>query len=109
MDSHVDLIVIGTGAGAGSVACKCRSAGWSVTVVDSRPCGATCQRRWCDPKKVLVDDETERILDAHLLGAHAEEVINLFALAIRSGLRASDVKHTVYAYPTSPSDVSYLV
>src|SRR5713226_4818046 len=49
-----DLIVIGTGAAAGAAAYPCRSAGWSVTVVDSRPYGGTCQLRGCDPKKVLV-------------------------------------------------------
>src|SRR5215469_16625998 len=54
MDSTVDLIVIGTGAAAGSVAYTCRASGWSVTVVDSRPFGGTCQLRGCDPKKVLV-------------------------------------------------------
>jgi glutathione reductase (NADPH) len=59
--------------------------------------------------KVLVEDGTERILGAHLLGVHAEEVINLFALAIRSDLRASDLKHLVYSYPTSASDVPYMV
>ncbi len=59
--------------------------------------------------KVLVEEGTERILGAHLLGLHAEEVINLFALAIRIGLRASDLKQMVYAYPTSASDVSYMV
>jgi len=59
--------------------------------------------------KVLVEEGTERILGAHLLGMHAEEVINLFALAIRAGLRASDLKHMVYAYPTSASDVSSML
>ncbi len=59
--------------------------------------------------KVLVEEGTDRILGAHLLGLHAEEVINLFALTIRSGLRASDLKQMVYAYPTSASDVSYMV
>src|SRR5229473_2616207 len=54
--------------------------------------------------KVLVEEGTERILGAHLLGLHAEEVINLFALAIRAGLRASDLRSMVYAYPTSASD-----
>src|ERR1700680_3946675 len=49
-----DLIVIGPGSAAGSVAYPCRSAGWSVTVVDSRPFGGTCQLRGCDPNKVLV-------------------------------------------------------
>ncbi|HVA88282.1 MAG TPA: NAD(P)/FAD-dependent oxidoreductase, partial [Chloroflexota bacterium] len=51
--------------------------------------------------KVLVEEGSERILGAHLLGPHAEEVINLFALAIRSGLRATDLKQMIYAYPTS--------
>jgi glutathione reductase (NADPH) len=59
--------------------------------------------------KVLIEEDTERILGAHLLGAHAEEVINLFALAIRTGLHAGDLKHMVYAYPTSSSDVSYML
>jgi glutathione reductase (NADPH) len=59
--------------------------------------------------KVLVEEGTDRLLGAHLLGFHAEEVINLFALAIRAGLRASDLKTMVYAYPTSASDVSYMV
>jgi glutathione reductase (NADPH) len=59
--------------------------------------------------KTLVEEGTGRILGAHLLGLHAEEVINLFALAIRAGLRASDLKQMVYTYPTSASDVGYMV
>ena len=59
--------------------------------------------------KVLVEESSGRILGADLLGLHAEEVINLFGLAIRSGLRASDLKEMLYAYPTSSSDVSYMV
>ena len=59
--------------------------------------------------KTLVEEGTDRILGAHLLGLHAEEVINIFALAIRMGLRASDLKHMVYAYPTSASDVSSML
>ena len=54
MATAVDVIVIGTGSAAQSVAYKVREAGWSVAVVDSRPFGGTCQLRGCDPKKVLV-------------------------------------------------------
>src|SRR5918999_3150688 len=50
----VDLIVLGSGEAAQSVAYPCREAGWSVTVVDSDPFGCTCSLRGCDPKKVLV-------------------------------------------------------
>jgi glutathione reductase (NADPH) len=59
--------------------------------------------------KTLVEEGTDRILGAHLLGLHAEEVINIFALAIRSGLKADDLKTMIYAYPTSASDISYMV
>jgi glutathione reductase (NADPH) len=54
MRHQFDLIVIGTGTAASVVAHKCRRAGWSVAVVDSRPFGGTCALRGCDPKKVLV-------------------------------------------------------
>src|SRR5438093_12034332 len=49
-----DVIIIGTGVAASTVAWKCRSAGWRVAIVDSRPFGGTCALRGCDPKKVLV-------------------------------------------------------
>ncbi len=59
--------------------------------------------------KTLIEDGTERILGAHLFGLHAEEVVNMFGLAIRKGLSAGDLKDMVYAYPTSASDISYMV
>jgi glutathione reductase (NADPH) len=58
--------------------------------------------------KVLVEEGSGSILGAHLLGLHAEEVINLFALAIRSELHASVLQQMPYAYPTSSSDVAYM-
>src|SRR5580700_952158 len=54
MHKAFDLVVIGTGSAANTVAGRCREAGWNVAVVDSRPFGGTCQLRGCDPKKVLV-------------------------------------------------------
>jgi glutathione reductase (NADPH) len=63
----------------------------------------------CAMFKVIVDNKADRIVGAHLLGPHAEEVINLFALAIRSGVPATDLKHLLYAYPTSGSDVPYML
>jgi glutathione reductase (NADPH) len=59
--------------------------------------------------KVLVDDVTRRIVGAHLLGPDAGEVINLFAMAMRAGLSASDIKQTLFAYPTSASDMAYMM
>lgn len=59
--------------------------------------------------KVLIDDETDLIVGAHLVGPHAAEVINIFALAIRHGLRADDLKSTMFAYPTGASDVGSML
>ena len=59
--------------------------------------------------KVLVDEDSDHILGAHLVGPHAEEVINLFALAIRHNLTAADLKSTMFAYPTGASDIGYMV
>jgi len=59
--------------------------------------------------KTLVEEDSDRILGAHLVGPHAEEVINLFALAIRHGLTTDDLKGTMFAYPTGASDVGYMI
>jgi glutathione reductase (NADPH) len=59
--------------------------------------------------KVLVEEGTDRILGAHLLGDQAGETINLFAVAIRSGMRATDLGHMVFSYPTHASDVPYML
>jgi len=71
-----DLIVIGTGSAAATVAFKCRFAGWDVAIVDFRPFGGTCALRGCDPKKVLVG--AAEIVDwarrMHGLGFNAENV-----------------------------------
>jgi glutathione reductase (NADPH) len=59
--------------------------------------------------KTLVEDGSGNILGAHLVGPHAEEVINLFGLAIRHGLTTADLKATMFAYPTGASDIGYMV
>lgn len=59
--------------------------------------------------KVLVEEATDRVLGAHLVGPHVDEVINVFALAIRHGLTADDLKTTMFAYPTGASDVGYML
>jgi glutathione reductase (NADPH) len=58
--------------------------------------------------KVLAD-ERGRILGAHLLGPHAEETINLFAMAMRAGITTADVKQMLFAYPTHASDLAYML
>lgn len=59
--------------------------------------------------KVLIEEDTGRILGAHLLGAHAGEVINMFVLAIRHGITAPDLKRTIYVHPAETTDISYML
>ncbi|MFQ5684798.1 MAG: dihydrolipoyl dehydrogenase family protein [Candidatus Binatia bacterium] len=59
--------------------------------------------------KVLVEEESNRILGAHLLGPHAEEVINLFTMAIQFGLCSDDLKKVRYTYPSHSDDISYMM
>jgi glutathione reductase (NADPH) len=59
--------------------------------------------------KVLIEEGTDRIIGAHLLGPHADEVINLFALAIRLRIPAEEVRQVLYSYPTHSSDVRFMV
>jgi glutathione reductase (NADPH) len=59
--------------------------------------------------KVLIEEGSGHILGAHLLGPRADETINLFGLAMRKGLTAADLEEMPYAYPTSASDVWYMV
>jgi len=59
--------------------------------------------------KTLVEEDTDRILGAHLVGPHAEEVINIFGVAIRHGLTTKDRNAMMFAYPTGASDIGYML
>lgn len=59
--------------------------------------------------KTLVDKNTDKILGAHLIGPHAEEVINLFAMAIKTELTTLDIKTMILTYPSASSDIVYMV
>ena len=58
---------------------------------------------------MLVQESSERVLGAHLVGPHVDEVINLFGLAIRHSLTAEDLKATMFAYPSGASDIGYML
>lgn len=59
--------------------------------------------------KVLVEEKTDRLLGAHLLGPDAAEIANLFAFAIRSGLSATNLANAKFVYPTAASDIGYML
>jgi glutathione reductase (NADPH) len=59
--------------------------------------------------KVILREEDGRIFGAHLLGYNAGEAINIFAMAMKFGLSNQDLKKVLWAYPTSISDLKYMI
>ncbi len=59
--------------------------------------------------KVLVEDDTNAILGAHIVGHGAEEIIHLFAMAMKYDLGTAALSDMVYAYPTFASDIKFMV
>ena len=55
--------------------------------------------------KILVDKRSRRILGAQLVGHHGEELIHLFALAMRHGITADRIGDEIYAFPTFAADI----
>ena len=50
--------------------------------------------------KMIVEKESNKVLGVHLIGAHATDLIAEATLAIRKGMTAEDIAHTIHAHPT---------
>ena len=59
--------------------------------------------------KVLIDKKTDRIVGAHLLGHAGEELIHIFALAIKHGITATEIRDFVYGFPTFSADIKSIL
>jgi glutathione reductase (NADPH) len=59
--------------------------------------------------KVLIDAKTDRILGAHLVGHTGEELIHLFALAMKHNITASGVTDLIYGFPTFSADIKSMI
>lgn len=99
-------------AAVGLSEAEAKQSGLAYRVKVERTSGWFTARRVAEPiygYKTIVEPDSGRLLGAHLVGPHADEVINLFGLAIRHGLTAEDLKSTMFAYPTGASDLGYMV
>lgn len=76
------------------------TSGWYSNLRVGEPCAAT---------RVIIDEETDKILGAHLLGPEYAEIINFFSLAMRLDLTTGDLKKMVSAYPSVGSDVGSML
>ena len=89
-----------------------RAAGLDVEVLEHDTTAWFTSTRLGVPRsgaKVVLERGSRRILGAHLLGDAAEEVVNVFAVAIATGATAEVLKALPLAYPTSGSDLIYLL
>lgn len=59
--------------------------------------------------KSVTEKRSGKLLGATILGPHAEEQINVLALAMRHSLDAHAISETLFAYPTGSSDLEYVV
>ena len=59
--------------------------------------------------KVLIDAKTDRIVGAHLVGHAGEELIHIFALAIKHNIAASEIRDFVYGFPTFSADIKSML
>ncbi|MDH4028987.1 MAG: dihydrolipoyl dehydrogenase, partial [Nitrospirota bacterium] len=50
--------------------------------------------------KIIADEATDKILGAHIIGAHASDLIHEVAVAMENGLTVRDIAHTIHAHPT---------
>ena len=58
--------------------------------------------------KILIDQDSDKIVGAHMLGHRGEEIINIFTLAMNHSVKATDLKSTTFAFPTFASDIKNL-
>ncbi len=58
--------------------------------------------------RILVDENGQKVLGAHILGHHAEELANTFALIIRHGIPLEKLRDTLWTYPTSGYYIKYM-
>lgn len=59
--------------------------------------------------KIILNERTEEIVGAHLIGPEAGETINLFTMAINNKMTAKDVKRTIFTYPSWGNDIKSMV
>ena len=86
--------------------------GQAVTVTYQETSGWYSARRINEPVsgfKTLVDNETGQVVGVHLLGSGSDEVINLFALAMKHQIPASVLSDLRYAYPTHASGIGSML
>ena len=58
---------------------------------------------------IIIEKESNRVVGATLLLPHADEVINILAIANEKGVTTPEFKKLMFTYPTVSSDLGYMV
>jgi glutathione reductase (NADPH) len=59
--------------------------------------------------KLIIDKKSDRIIGAHMLAPGVEEIINFFMLAMKTGIKTSEIKNMIFSYPSSTYDIKSMV
>ncbi|MDG4882656.1 NAD(P)/FAD-dependent oxidoreductase [Mesorhizobium sp. WSM4884] len=108
--SHIPaaLYSIPAVAGVGLTEAKARERGLHVKI------HVNDMQRWLSARtyaeavawsKIIVEETTDRIVGAHLVGHVGEELIHIFALAMKYGIPARGLFEMVCAFPTFSADI----
>jgi dihydrolipoamide dehydrogenase len=49
--------------------------------------------------KIVSDSENDRILGVHIIGAHASEIIHEAVIAMKMGIKSSELEDTIHSHP----------
>lgn len=99
-------------ASIGLTESDCSDRGLDVDVVSADSSSWFSARQRGEPAaghKVLVERGSGRIVGAHLLGPEADELINLFAVAMQAGVTADALETMHFAFPTTSSGIPSMV
>lgn len=59
--------------------------------------------------KTLVETGSGRIVGAHMVGHQGEDLIHMFAMAMRHGITAAQFKDQIFAFPTYSADLKSML
>jgi len=59
--------------------------------------------------KVIVEEASDKIVGAHFVGHAGEELVNIFGLAMKHGITATQIRDFVFAYPTFSADIKHML
>lgn len=96
----------------GMTEAEAKQAGIDVDIVTSDMSGWFSARFYAETvawAKVIIEKGSRRVVGAHLVGHHGEELIHLFALAMRHGISADQLGDEMYAFPTFAADIKSML